>query len=308
MHLVIDIGGTFTRGYLIDPRSGEVLDHGKILTIYDSQKANLELSKLAKRLGKANCIDYVCVGFPAPVEGFSGILSTTYFDGPKLTASITSALKNSCPEATILFSNDVTLNAFHYVTGEHQDFAAFNLGTSIGMKVFTHGKPMTGINNRGGEIGHIRTQFANESTRCGCGEFGHLGPECSGKKLLQRALDRQLFTPHEDSNFFESFQNFCELFLNGNDIAKDIVREHYQPLASIIATVHLSIGVESFILFGGTALALGNELQVQISQLCDDVAWNNGFDWENGISLGVRSCISAPSGGQKIIEMVKLGA
>ena len=91
--------------------------------------------------------------------------------------------------------NDLAAAGFRYVAEGLSDFAIVTVGSGVGHKVFLGGRPLAGVNGRGGEIGHLRVDFSADALACDCGGFGHVGGLASGRgavALVRRHTGREL--------------------------------------------------------------------------------------------------------------------
>ena len=64
------------------------------------------------------------------------------------------------------------------------NIAIVTVGSGVGHKVFLQGLPVAGVNGRGGEIGHLRVDWAADAIRCDCGGSGHVGGLASGRTSI----------------------------------------------------------------------------------------------------------------------------
>jgi glucokinase len=54
----------------------------------------------------------------------------------------------------------------------------------------------------------------------------------------------------------------------------------------MLAAVHLSMGVERFVIIGGFALALGEPYRLELVRAAATCGWRMGQDWNSMIELG----------------------
>lgn len=303
MNLIIDIGGTFTNCHLVDPQARSIRASRRISTVYGSKSASSNLANLMKSVAHTNQVDAVCIGFPAPVVDYQIIGKTSYYDGPEITDKIKKTVIDIFPYARVIFCNDIVLHGYFYSDLLKEDFAIIGLGTSLGMKVFSNGAPMIGKSSRGGEVAHLLVNENSNAKRCGCGSTGHLGVETSMSSLVENALSHNVLTRSNGTSDLDLFLQVCFLLDEGDKTVEEIVSTTYRPLSRLIASIHLSLGIERFILTGGVAQSMGQSLARILASGSADFAWHNGLNWHDSIEIGLDPQTSAALGGSNLIEL-----
>ncbi|WP_052413525.1 ROK family protein [Streptomyces glaucescens] len=142
------------------------------------------------------------------------------------------------------------------------------VSSGVGNKVFRRGEVLLPEDGRGGEIGHLRVDFAADAPWCDCGERGHLGAVASGRGALRAAsvLARRFPGSFARSALSAACGGDPER-LSAQQVAAG-VRSHdafavravtpgVRHLARTLAVLHTALGVGRFIVMGGFARAAG---------------------------------------------------
>jgi glucokinase len=145
------------------------------------------------------------------------------------------------------------------------------ISSGIGSKIFDKDYP-TGVFDSppyAGEIGHIRVNESTSAPQCDCGGRGHLGAIASGRGIERAA--RRLARSHP-VDFARSacalrFQGVPEQLTNethivpaaleGDEWILGVIRDCTKPLARVLLSITLAMGLEKIVLIGGFALRLG---------------------------------------------------
>ena len=75
-------------------------------------------------------------------------------------------------------------------------------------------------------------------------------------------------------------------FKSGDGWATKIIEQTAAPLARILAGIHLSIGIQRFVIYGGFGLALGEKYRQMLSRFATESCWQSEQDFESLIELG----------------------
>ncbi len=185
-YLIIDIGGTLTKLYLLEIRgdrlnvSRKVVSTGELSdqSYFVSFLRNLKEEKLSK-------LRAAVVGIPGEYDRERGILLTS----PNIPSwkgfQLHSTLRNILCE-NIFVENDVNLSAMGEIEKgygkEWSNFIYVAIGTGIGGGIVIKGEVVSGRGGGAGEIGHILIHPDGE--QCGCGRRGCLEAYASGRGLL----------------------------------------------------------------------------------------------------------------------------
>ena len=247
----------------------------------------------------------VAIAFAGPADETGRVYAAPTVWGDRLDrpVDLRRFLKDDWPESNLQILNDVTAAGYRYLRHATDDLCITTVGSGIGNKVFLDGVPRTGPNGRGGEIGHIRVDDRPGANRCECGGVGHLGGIGSGRGTLATAKK----LAHRDLAKFErsSLANHCDgsplglrnehivqSFRGGDEWTMELLRQVAMPLAQVFATIHLAIGVERFVVYGGFGIALGEGYRQLLVDAASCCCWDVGQEWSTMIELGVDDDLS----------------
>jgi glucokinase len=134
----------------------------------------------------------VGIGIAAMLRGFDGVVAHS----PHLRWRDTpfgDMLRAALPGRRVLVVNDVNAVTYgEYAAGAGRgtrDIACVFVGTGIGGGVVAGGRLLTGFNNTGAELGHIKVVTGDAARRCNCGLRGCVEAYAGGSYLLARIRD-----------------------------------------------------------------------------------------------------------------------
>jgi glucokinase len=310
MYLVFDIGGTNLRAGLYDPGEGRL-----VRTLRSSTPSHWstpaatatelrgqlfrQMAEMADGLLHGQSAALVCVAFPGPVDGSGRVLVTpTVWGGGKSEPFMAAReFERVWPSATIYVINDVTAAGYRYLARGVDNFCILTVSSGIGHKVFVEGREIVGCGGRGGEIGHWVIDTSPDAPLCDCGGRGHLGALASGRGALSIARRRALETPRlfvqsslwrrvEGEPAALETEHLVAAFLDRDLWTVQLIADVTQPLGRALGAIHLTIGVERFVIIGGFALALGDEYRRLLAASARDSCIDLGQDWDHMIELG----------------------
>jgi C7-cyclitol 7-kinase len=201
------------------------------------------------------------------------------------------------PDARLLILNDVTAAGFRYLSHPDESLCVVTVSSGIGHKVFAQGRPVVGPGGRGGEIGHLQIDCSLDAPVCDCGHRGHLGALASGRASRYQMLR----LAHEDpGSFSESLlaarygsdpaaiqnEHVVAAFHQRDAWTERLIGRMAEPLGFALAAIHLTVGVERFVLIGGFALALGPPYRSFVAAAAARYGWDLGLDWNCAVELG----------------------
>jgi predicted NBD/HSP70 family sugar kinase len=82
-------------------------------------------------------------------------------------------------------------------------------------------------------------------------------------------------------------ENIAAAFVAGDAWVVASVRAATSYLGQALAAIHLSVGVEDFILLGGFSRALGDAYLRLVVQAAEAACWNVGQRWDEMVTLGI---------------------
>jgi glucokinase len=182
--------------------------------------------------------------------------------------------------------NDLTAAGLHLCTTGLADFAVVTVGSGIGHKVFADGRPVVGPRGRGGELGHLVVDRSQAAPRCDCGGRGHLGAIASGRAIV--AAVRSMWSQHGDvsSTAEVGGAEVVAALRRGDPDVSRIVAARANILGWALAALQTGVGVDSFVLIGGFALAAGEPFRREVARGAADSCWDLGLDWNAAVIVG----------------------
>jgi len=236
----------------------------------------------------------VSVAFPGPISPQGIALSApTVWGESSEPFQVGPEIEKLWPSAIVFVMNDVTAAGYRYLRDPSEDFCIVTVSSGIGLKVFVGGRPVLGPAGRGGEIGHVRVDFSTDPPVCDCGGPGHLGAISSGRGALLAAwrsaeADRDDFANSLLAGTGKALDNptLVSAFHHGDDWACRLIRRTTHPLGQMLAVIHVSLGLERFIIIGGFALALGEAYRRELVEAASSCCWRLGQSWDSMITLG----------------------
>ena len=292
--LVFDVGGTRTRAGLFDRRQSTLVRSASAATPnhLDFPQLSFEqlrdellslMERLAGELIAARMVTDVGLAFAGPIDAAGNVVAAPTLWGNRLTApyALRRDIARRWPDARVQILNDVTAAGFRYLRSREEDFCIVTVSSGIGNKVFAGGRPLVGPNGAGGELGHLRVDDAGDAPLCECGGRGHLGAIASGRGVLAYARNHAPDGDHLTSG------DLVAAFRRGEPWAVRIVEHCAGPLGRALAAMHLGVGIERFVLFGGFALALGETYRRLVAAAADAHCWNGSGGWEQRVELGI---------------------
>lgn len=310
--LVFDVGGTNLRCAVYDAHTRSLSRQKSrttpsLVTLPDAKPEEIRDALIGAIVALGNEVAAgrppatVSMAFAGPIDPQGHVLAAPTIWGRSLNRPVDLAarLKRFWPTARVLVANDVTAAGYCYLRGSQDDLSIVTVSSGIGNKVFVRGTPIVGPNGRGGEIGHVRVDFSPDAPLCDCGHRGHLGAVSSGRGTLHMA---KRLAEREPAAFRKSLlyadvgtdanaltnRAIVGAFRRGDEWTTSLVGRAARPLAQMLAGIHLSVGVERFVIFGGFALALGEAYRRMLVDLAGQCTWNMGQDWNRMLELGLR--------------------
>jgi glucokinase len=310
--LVFDLGGTTLRAGVYDPdrdtlsrvarratpgfqtaasRSPAQIYAGVIDAMQDLGRGVLPEARPA----------VVSLAFPGPLDARGNALAAPTVLGGSLRTPlpVRDDLARAWPGARVVVMNDLTAAGYRYLRSAGDDLCIVTVSSGIGHKVFVDGRPLIGPRGRGGELGHLRVDFAASAPACDCGGSGHLAAVASarGAQALARrraahdaaAFRRSLLADRvrDDLDALDTHA-LVAAFHAHDGWTGALIRDVARPLGRALAGIHLGIGVERFVVIGGFALALGERYRRALVAAMAESAWDLGTDWNAIVELGVN--------------------
>ncbi len=308
--LVFDVGGTTLRAAVYDSRTESIVRATRCSASSFQTHPDLDLRGLRQRLLEdlsamaAGLLDgespaTVVVAFPGPIGRGGSVLAAPTLWGSSIDRPVRldHDLRILWPAARIHVLNDVAAAGYRYLRHPQDDFCIVTVGSGIGQKTFVRGAPIVGAAGRGGEIGHLQVDPSPDAPRCDCGAPGHLGAIASGRGAQTAARRWALAEPVAFAGSAVAIASAgdperidCEMlvaaFRGGDPWAAALIGRVAEPLGRALASIHLSTGVERFVVYGGFALALGDAYRMELVRAAARSCWIPSQDWDAMVELG----------------------
>ncbi|MGN1267192.1 MAG: ROK family glucokinase [Dorea sp.] len=259
----VDIGGTTVKIGLFET-NGKIVEKWEIPTrtanggeaiLPDVAKSlfdKLESLNIAKEEVKG-----VGVGVPAPVTG-DGVVQNTanlgwgYKEVTKELEDLTGLTAKAGNDANVAALGEMWLGA-----GKGQkNMVMMTLGTGVGGGVIIDGKPLTGNNGAGGEIGHICMNY-EETECCGCGNKGCLEQYASATGIARLACKR--LSKNDDATVLRgqdvTAKTVFDALKEGDKVAEEVVEEFGFYLGTAAANIAAVVNPSVFVIGGGVSKA-----------------------------------------------------
>jgi glucokinase len=295
--VVFDLGGTHLRCAVVDEqgrlcsiekkRISSFVDGHRPASIWQEIISSITQfeSRARRRLAPEAPL---VLSFPGPVARPSRILSAPTVVGANTSLpDLVSELSEVTGRRTHIL-NDISAAAWHISrVVDFNRFLVITVSSGIGSKVFDRHHPEGVLDDvpYAGEIGHARVDDAPDAMICDCGARGHLGAISSGRGIERFARMRA----KQDRDGFESSacvrrfsatadnlnneQHLVPAALRGDAWAQGVIRDCTRPLAKVLISTALAVGLEKVVIIGGFALQLGETyletLRALLRDSCD---------------------------------------
>ena len=265
-----------------------------------------ELRQLVESIVDEGHPETVGVAFPGPITPQGLVLAAPTIWGDRDTAPypLRAKLQTIWPKSRLIVMNDVTA-AGYYHAQRYQDFLIVTVSSGIGSKLFLGGRPILGPNGDAGEIGHITVDYTMSAPLCECGGRGHLAALACGRAPFRHAMKDHSEMINVDGRGSDAIREFNEQLLDGlrraDETALSVVANMARPLGHVLALIQATVGIKTFIIMGGFAVAAGEiyrQLVVAAAQAasqCSD--WNEMVklddDNESSLKGALIPCLEA---------------
>jgi predicted NBD/HSP70 family sugar kinase len=230
------------------------------------------------------------VAWPGPVSPDGYVWATPTVSSGTCGVDVAAELAGRWVGATVHVLNDLTAAGLRACADGSRDFAVVTVGSGIGHKIFVDGRAVTGVQGRGGELGHLLVDRSADAPSCSCGQRGHLGGIASGRAIVaavRRSWQQQgdprsqPAAPGEDPG-----AAVVRALERGDPAVTSLVRARARILGWGVAALHVAVGVEDILLVGGFALAAGEPFRAAVAEGAAASCWDLGLDWDQAVRLG----------------------
>ena len=252
-----DVGGTTIKLGLFTV-DGEILDKWEIITRTENEGesilqdiATALKEKIQEKAIPAEEVIGIGMGIPAPVNS-EGIVRKTanlgwgYKEVKKELENLTGWQVVVGNDANVAALGEMWKGAGH---GE-KNMVMVTLGTGVGGGVIMGGRPLSGANGAGGEIGHICVNYFEEKC-CGCGKKGCLEQYASATGIARIA--REHLAADKKDSILRTYdldkidaKIVFDALKEGDQLAVDVVEEFGEYLAKGLADVAVVVDPSLF--------------------------------------------------------------
>ena len=318
--LLFDLGGTHLRCACLTGK-GEIenVTRERILSFRDGLSPEDLWNSLLGKIVAYSITSESLVEKSAPlVISFPGPL---HEDGRIVNAPTLSGLDSKIPDIgaelsertgrEVYILNDVSAAALYLARDSTWDrLMVVTVSSGIGSKICFRNSNDFAVFDKGpyaGEIGHLTVDESKDAPGCDCGGMGHLGAISSGRGIerlarLQATADPRAFSRSLCQGRFgataETLNNEEHLVpavRAGDPWALRVLQEGSMPLAVVLNTVVLALGLQGILVIGGFAFAIGeiylDLLRQTIQARCDYSALRFSSDMVRFGNMCEEACL-----------------
>ena len=231
----------------------------------------------------------LAISFPGPLHENGRIVNAPTITGcDEEVPDIRAELSRRTGRQVYLL-NDVSAAALYLARNSPWDrFIVITISSGIGSKICYRSSGKFTLFDRGpyaGEIGHLTVDESETAPVCDCGGKGHLGAIASGRGIedlarLRARVDSAAFSRSlchlEFGAIVETLNNEDHLVpaIRKRDAwALGVLEQACKPLAQVLNSVVLAVGLQGVFIIGGFAFSLGDiylELLYRLLRVCND--------------------------------------
>jgi C7-cyclitol 7-kinase len=219
------------------------------------------------------------ISFPGPLHEDGKIVNAPTLSGVDSKIPDLGAELSQRTGRMVHILNDVSAAALYLARGSEWDrLIVVTVSSGIGSKICFRNSNKFVLFDKGpyaGEIGHLTIDESKDAPRCDCGGRGHLGAISSGRGIERLARRRAAVGPQEFSGSLchcrfgataETLNNEEHLVpavRAGDAWSLRVLQEGTRPLAVVLNTIVLALGLEGILVIGGFAFAIG-EIYIEL--------------------------------------------
>jgi len=279
--LLFDLGGTHLRCACLTEK-GEIgnITRERIRSFRDGLSPADIWNELLGKIAAYTTASEGLVEKSAPlVISFPGPL---HEDGRIVNAPTLSGLESDIPDIGAKLSqrtgrvvhilNDVSAAALYLARDSEWDrLMVVTVSSGIGSKVCFRNSDDFTLFDKGpyaGEIGHLTVDESKDAPVCDCGGMGHLGAISSGRGIERLARQQAASDPHAFSrslchsrfgataDTLNNEEHLVPAVRAGDAWSLCLLQEGTRPLAVVLNTVVLALGLQGVLVIGGFAFAM----------------------------------------------------
>ena len=255
----IDVGGTTTKGAVVSPTDGRILERVEIPTAPQAAtKSTIEV--VESLVARADDLGVVPVavgvgaaGFVDTQRGAVTFSPNTVYDDPDVADAV--AARVNLP---VMVDNDANAAAWGERTfgkaAGCNHLALITLGTGVGSGFVVNGRVLRGYSGAGAELGHM--VIDPSGPRCNCGLRGCLEQFASGQAIARMGRDALVQDPDSSIAAFADGQevtgeHVARAAREMDEAARDVLRQAGRALGIGLSNVANLFDPEVIVLAGG---------------------------------------------------------
>ena len=266
-YLAIDVGGT-TIKYTLTDKNTETIKINEIKTIRKPEKLFESIDEIIH--SHLNQIAGITLSFPGKINSEKGIVNKVATFDWICDMPLKSILEEKYKKP-VWIENDGKCAALAELwkgnLSNVKNGAFIGLGTEIAGGIILNGALYRGSNETAGEFSSILTDFKNPNNER---RFGKIGGH---KNLTDTYKDKK-----SAIDSYELFENYR----NGDETAKEVIRDYARTIAAGIVTIQSILDVEKFCIGGGISTQ-----NILIAEIKDSV--------HNFYSIKFHEAVSEPA-------------
>jgi glucokinase len=295
--LVFDLGGTHLRcACLKDEQLGNFTQE-RIRSFREGLSAAAIWNELLDKIvayvsdsGKlVDCDAPLAISFPGPIHEDGRIVNAPTVTGLDTQVPDVRAELSRRTGRDVHLVNDVSAAAIHLARqSSWERFIVITVSSGIGSKICDRTSGKLKLFDKGpyaGEIGHVVVDQSASAAMCDCGGKGHLGAIASGRGIELLARRQAVADPSAFSRSLchlefgavagtlNNEEHLVPSIRRGDDWALNVLEQACRPLAQVLTTVVLALGLQGIFVIGGFAFGTGStyvELLYRLLRLGND--------------------------------------
>ena len=213
------------------------------------------------------------ISFPGPLQEDGRIVNAPTLSGNDSKIPDIGAELSQRTGRVVHILNDVSAAALYLARGGEWDrFIVVTVSSGIGSKICFRNHSEFTLFDKGpyaGEIGHLTIDESRDAPGCDCGGKGHLGAVSSGRGIehlarRRAAVDSRAFSGSlcharfgATAETLNNEEHLVPALRAGDAWSLRVLQEGTRPLAVVLHTVILALGLQGILVIGGFAFAIG---------------------------------------------------
>lgn len=233
-----------------------------------NESPNKSLEKVINLIKKLNISNYkkllgLGIGIPGVIDHINGVVKfSPNLPGWK-SIPIKECLENELGEIKVFIDRETNLQVFaeKWFGGiKSKNFIAVEAGIGIGIGILINDRIYRGSNNAAGEFGH--TTILPNGSECHCGNYGCWETLSTTRNVVNKAINGIKKGVRTNIKDYEingkiTFDSVINGYKNGDDFAKELLKDYAYWLGIGIANIINTFDPELIIIYGN-AIQLGS--------------------------------------------------